>query len=97
MQKLLTFRDLLAILQISEPTLRRWIAEARRGTGNFIKPVAGFKRKLLFRPEDFERWMKCHQQSTPVPNIESPTQRAKRHTAAMKSLANKGVVLPSQK
>jgi predicted DNA-binding transcriptional regulator AlpA len=98
MRKLLTFRDLLLILQISEPTLRRYIANARRGTGNFPLPVNdGFKRKLLFRPEDIESWLAAGRQQQPVHNFDTASQRSKRHSAAMKSLAGKGVILPSQK
>ena len=40
MRKLLTLRDLLLILPYSEPTLRRYIADSRRGIGNFPKSVA---------------------------------------------------------
>ena len=92
MRKLLTFKELLAIANVSEPTGRRYIA-----SGNLPKPVSSPGRKLLFRPEDVEAWLAagCQQQS--VPNIESPTERKKRHTAAMKFLKQKGIVLPSQK
>jgi integrase len=56
METLLTIRDLQDLLRVSEATLRRWLAEARKGTGDFPKPVNGFKRKLLFRPVDVEAW-----------------------------------------
>ena len=96
MQKLLTLRDLLPILQVSEPTIRRWLAEARRGTGNFPKPINGFKRKLLFHPAEIERWAGCQQQPPPVA-FESTTQRKKRHAAAMESLSRMGVnIKPNQ-
>ena len=91
MQKLLTVQDLLPILQVSEATLRRWLAETRAGRGNFPKPITGFKRKLLFHSDDIERWAGCQQQPTPTAKTESPTQRSKRHTAAMNRLKSKGV------
>lgn len=98
MKKLLTFIDLLLILPVSESTLRRYIAKARRGTGNFPLPVnEGFKRKLLFRPEDIERWVATQNSAAPQPPIpESSRERSKRHSAAMKILAQKGVTLGSR-
>ena len=99
MKKLLTLADLLLFLPISEATLRRYVSESRRGTGNFPLPVNdGFKRKLLFRPEDIERWVAFQNSADPQPPIpESSRERSKRHSVAMKMLADKGVTLPSQK
>jgi ppGpp synthetase/RelA/SpoT-type nucleotidyltranferase len=94
MQALLTIQDLIPILRVSEPTLRRWLSESRKGTGNFPMPINGFKRKLLFHPDEIDRWMGCRQQSTPVAKIESASQRAKRHTAALDRLRQKGVNVP---
>jgi predicted DNA-binding transcriptional regulator AlpA len=91
MQKLLTLRDLLPLLQVSEATIRRWLAETRRGAGNFPKPVNGFKRKLLFRPEDIESWAAAGRQQQPVRNIETASQRSKRHATALDRLRAKGV------
>lgn len=98
MRRLLTFQNLLAILPISEATLRRRISESRRGIGNFPKSVNRPGRKLLFRPEDVELWVASQNSADPQPPIpESTRERAKRHAIAMKALAGKGVVLPSQK
>jgi len=89
MQKLLTLQDLIAILQVSEPTIRRWLAESRKGTGSFPKSVNGYKRKLLFRPEDIEVWAAAGR--PPPVAIESASSRAKRNDAAMSALRKKGV------
>ena len=94
MQALLTLQDLLPLLKVSEPTIRRWLAETRKGTGSFPMPINGFKRKLLFHPDEIERWAGCRQQPTPV--FESASQRSKRHTAAMKALEKKGVCIKQQ-
>jgi predicted DNA-binding transcriptional regulator AlpA len=92
MQKLLTFKDLLLIIGVSEVTLRRWIA-----AGTFVKPVTtGFKRKKFWNPADVERWMGSRDPPTPV-QIESASQRSKRHAAAMKRLQSKGVRVPNSK
>ena len=96
MKTLLTLRDLMLILNLSDATLRRRIAESRAGIGNFAKPVTGFRRKLLFRLEDIESWAGS-QQSAPVAKIESSTQRQRRHNAAVKRLQSKGVRVPNSK
>ena len=96
MKKLLTFQDLLSILQVSEATLRRWLAETRAGRGNFPKPITGFKRKLLFHPDDIERWTGCQQQPTPIVKVESASRRTQRHNAAIASLRAKGVKVASK-
>ena len=57
MQALLTIRDLIPLLQVSEPTIRRWVSESRKGIGTFPKPINGAKRKLLFNPVEIETWM----------------------------------------
>ena len=91
MKKLLTLRDLMLILNLSEATLRRRISESRKGIGNFPKPVCGSNRKLLFNPDEIELWAGCCQQPVPIAKIESSAQRSKRHTAALASLRSKGV------
>lgn len=91
MQTLLTLQDLLPLLKVSEPTLRRWLFESRNGTGTFPKPINGFKRKLLFHPADIERWSGCSQQPTTAPKIESASARSKRNKAALASLRARGV------
>jgi predicted site-specific integrase-resolvase len=93
MQKLLTLKDLLLIIGVSETTLRRWIA-----AGIFVKPVTtGFKRKKFWNPADVERWMGSNRQSPPVAKVESETQRQRRHSAAMKRLQSKGVRVANSK
>jgi predicted DNA-binding transcriptional regulator AlpA len=96
MKPLLTILDLVNLLRVSESTLRRWIAESRRGLNSFPKPVNGFKRKLLWHPVDIELWMTAGRQQQPVPNFGSPTERKKRHTAAMSRLQSKGVKIASK-
>ena len=56
MQSLLTIRDLIPLLQVSEPTIRRWVKESKNGIGTFPKPINGVKRKMLFNPVDIEKW-----------------------------------------
>ena len=95
MKTLLTLRDLMLLLNLSEATLRRRIAESRAGIGNFPKPVTGFRRKLLFRPEDIEAWAAAGR--PPPVAVESASQRSKRHTTAMKRLESKGVRITNSK
>lgn len=91
MRAFYTFQDLLAISRLSESTARRRLDESRKGIGNFPKPIDGFKRKLLFYPDEVERWATCQQQPMPVARVETETQRQRRHKIAMKALERKGV------
>jgi len=97
MTKLLTLRDLMSILNLSEATLRRRIAESRAGIGDFPKPLTGFRRKLLFHPDDIERWAGCRQRAPPVAKIEPAASRAKRHRDALERLRAKGIKIDPQK
>jgi len=97
MKKPLTFQNLLSDISYSESTLRRLISDSRKGIGDFPKPITGFKRKLLFNPDDIQRWMSSQQQSTPDTKVESPTQLSKRHSAAMNRLSARGVHVPNSK
>jgi predicted DNA-binding transcriptional regulator AlpA len=95
MQKLLTLRDLMPLLNLSESTIRRRIAESRAGVGNFPKPITASKRKLLFNPDEVDRWANCQQRAPP--EIESASQRTKRHHAALDRLRSRGVkIAPKQ-
>jgi predicted DNA-binding transcriptional regulator AlpA len=97
-KKPLTFQNLLSDIPVSEATLRRLISDGRKGIGNFPLPITGSKRKLLFNPDDIERWMNSHRQSPPDAKVEeSATQRSKRHAAAMKRLESKGVRVANSK
>jgi len=91
MRAFYTFRDLLAISRLSESTARRRLKESRNGIGQFPKPIDEFKRKLLFHPDEVERWATFQQQPMPVVKVESETQRQRRHNVAMKALERKGV------
>jgi hypothetical protein len=91
MRAFYTFQDLLAISRLSESTARRRLKESRNGVGQFPKPIDGFKRKLLFHPDEVQRWATGQHQSAPVTKVESETQRQRRHKMAMSALEKKGV------
>ena len=79
------------IANISESTAHRRLKESRNGVGGFPKPIDGFKRKLLFHPDEVQRWATGQHQSAPVVKVESETQRQRRHNMAIKALEKKGV------
>lgn len=91
MQKLLTIKDLPPRLQVTESTIRKWHAKARKGQHSFPLSVNGFKCKLLFRQEDIESWATASRQQQSQPSIESAGSRSKRHRAACEALAKLGV------
>ena len=91
MKKFYTLKDLMVFRNESEPTLRRRHAESLAGIGNFPRSVNAPGKKLLFRAEDVESWAATGRPPLSVPDIESASQRSKRHAAAMRSLQKKGV------
>ena len=74
--KLLTIEEVASITRCSVSTIRRRIAETRRGQSTFPLPIHGFHKRGLWRQDDIELW-----QETPPPNvpyIESPAIKNKR-------------------
>jgi predicted DNA-binding transcriptional regulator AlpA len=80
MERLLTVAEVLDLLQISRPTLGRYVKLARQGESNFPLPLqTGAKTKRLWLPAAIEQWSECRQ-STPVTTataILSPSKQAK--------------------
>ena len=71
MEQLWTLREVCVYMRCSEPTIRRWLAESRRGAGTFPLPVQEKKGgKLLFDPQALSRWVEDRQampkQANPV-------------------------------
>ena len=93
MQKLLTRRDLCEMLQISYPTLCRWL------NANMIpQPLNGRRKKLLWCPTTIEQWIRERQQPVATAHVTSPAQQrqqAKAHEqrqeAAHATLAKHGI------
>ena len=93
-EPLLSIKDIMTIFGISQPTVYRWIALARRGMSRFPLPVGDTKQKLRWNPADIRAFQNAGNPQTP--KIESAKNRKKRHDAALKSLRQKGVnVKPS--
>jgi len=93
-QQFVTLKQLVAILNESESTVRRRHAESLAGIGNFPRSVNAPGKKLLFRPEDIERWAGCQQRAPP--EFESASQRTRRHNAALSALRARGVKVASK-
>ena len=78
MNRLLTRKEVCALVRSSYPTLCRWL-----DAGLFPQPVNGRKRKLLWTEQQIEEWMNRQSapvNATPLPNV-SPSQQ-KRETKA---------------
>ena len=95
MERLLTVRELMDLLQISYPTLYRW-----RKDGTFPQPVNGSGRgkKLLWHPAGIERWSNYRQ------SLSSASEQAgmggetfkRRQESALATLARHGIVRKPQ-
>ena len=86
----LTVHDIMQIFHISQVSVYRWVSLARQGKGNFPLPLGGHKQKLLWTREAITAYQHAKGIQA-VPNIESASQRQKRHAAAMNRLRSKGV------
>ena len=90
-EPLLTIKEIMAIFRVSQPTIYRWLVEARAKRSQFPLPIKGQKKqKLLWSRESIESFQNA---SSPAhePKIESASQRKKRHNAAMGNLKKNGV------
>jgi predicted DNA-binding transcriptional regulator AlpA len=93
----LVIQDVMRIFHVSQPTVYRWIAEARAGKSRFPLPINGTdgrKRKLLWNHNDILVFQ--HANNSQPLTIESATQRQKRHSAAMERLRSMGVNMVSK-
>ena len=72
MKKLLTRKELCELLCISDSTRYRMTK-----TGEFILPVNGQGRKLLFDPDAVEAWIKSRQQPVAQSATTNPTKTEK--------------------
>jgi len=71
--------DIMRIFSISQPTVYRWLREAKLGINCFPKALNGTsqKRKLLWNPADIERYIEAQSASQPQVNVHSPKQQRK--------------------
>ena len=95
LEPLLTIADIMRIFCVSQITVYRWLDLARQGKHPLPLPIGDGignrkqKRRLRWIRESILAYLNA---SNPqVPEIESPTQRTKRHNAALASLRAKGV------
>ena len=79
MDRLLTRKEVCALLRISYPTLCRWMND-----GRFIQPLWRY-RKLLFDSDAVEAWIK-NRQTTPIPApiVTNPVKRKKQEKDAQR-------------
>jgi len=78
----------MRIFHVSQPTVYRWVSEARAGKSQFPVPIFGYKRKLLWLKEAILAFQNKNNMPT---QVESAKARSQRHAVAMRSLAAQGV------
>jgi predicted DNA-binding transcriptional regulator AlpA len=66
MKRFLTVAEVLDLLQISRPTLGRYVKLARQGETDFPLPLqTGAKTKRLWHPGAIEQWSEYRQSTNP--------------------------------
>jgi transposase len=88
-QETLTVQDIMRIFHVSEATIYRWVAASRAGRGRFPLPIGGYKQKLCWSRDVIAAFQ--HGNNQPPQQLESASQRKKRHAAAIASLRKRGV------
>jgi len=97
-EPLLKIKDMMRIYGMSRVSVYRKVADARAGRGGFPLPLTGYKKQLLWNPDEVERYCQAQPAAPPV-NVPSPSKQTKlmrerrEHTAAI--LAEHGIKLNS--
>jgi len=102
----LKVQDIMKIFGISQPTVYRWIAASRTGTGNgFPLPIGSYRQKLSWSRESIEEFMQSKNVPQPLVNTSSPSrQKARqvktvqeRSVAVEQALARHGISTSNKK
>jgi transposase len=59
--ELLTIKDITRVFHVSQQTVYRWVALARKGKSKFPLPIGGRKQKLLWHRHIIEDY--CQEES----------------------------------
>lgn len=70
MDKLVTLQEVLELVRVSYPTIRRWL-NAR----TFPQPINGRGRKLLWTQSAIEFWMNRQSASVSTPIVPTPRKQ----------------------
>ena len=99
-ETLLTTEDMMRIFGLSRTSIYRRLKEARAGRGGLPLPIpTGTKQAIRWNAEDVKKFLENandQPQTSPTLEIESATQRQRRHNAAMKKLERFGIKAKTQ-
>ena len=70
--------DIKSIFGVSQPTVYRWLADARAGKSLFPLPLGGHKQKLCWSRESIEAFMQPKNVPQPA-NIASPMKQKQKN------------------
>lgn len=90
LEPLLTVGDLMVFFLVSRVTIYRWNRLAKEGKSRFPLPVGDTKQGLRWSREAILAYQSANNLQS-ARNIESVSQRKKRHAAACESLRRHGV------
>ena len=97
MEDTLTVRDICRIFHVEPETVYRWYALAKQGKHSLPLPIGNSnrKQKLCWSREVIAAYLNAN--NPPPVNVESSSERSKRHRAACEALAKLGVKLNTNK
>jgi len=93
--KLVNIQEVSSITRCSISTIRRRIADSRKGLSTFPLPIHGGRKKGLWRQDDVLMWNEALPDTPKVPYIESPTVRNLRLINVHNRLLEYGIKIDS--
>ena len=89
MMTLLTIEEVSSITRCSVSTVRRRIADARKGLSTFPLSIHGDRKRGLWRLDDIELWNESPSPDMPNVPYDTPTTRQRRLKAIHNELLEK--------
>ena len=76
--KIFVIEDVMELLRVSRPTIYRWLAARRKGTGNFPLPISEVGHNHRWLGTDIEQYIKSKTVPQPPVHVVSPSKQAKK-------------------
>jgi len=92
---LLNIEEVASFMRCSSSTIRRRIAEARKGNSTFPLPIHGDRKRGLWRKDDIEIWSEVPSSNTC--HIESPSVRNRHIEVTRNQLRELGIKISDHK
>lgn len=80
-QRVLLIHEVATLLRIAPPTVYKYLAQTRQGTGTFPLPISVAGGKLRWNADDIERYIESRSSTVTSNNMTSTSERRKKAKA----------------